>query len=141
MQERLEGHGARRGMAGGKVFGKMTVTDTGKVEDINQLQGHTQTLHYDYCYRLLGKEFSPKELEAILETHIRKTGALPFDVFTARREAFKDRLEKLDTGAMDALRSASIVINEFLDRGIKPGDADSGSPSAPDLVEKTAMTK
>lgn len=89
----------------------------------------------------INKAADGKELEAILEAHIKKTGALPFDVFTARREAFKDRLEKLDTGAMDALRSASIVINEFLDRGIKPGDADSGSPSAPDLVEKTAMTK
>ncbi len=82
-----------------------------------------------------------KELISILKTHVEKTGALPFDVFTARQEAFRERLEKLDTGAMDALRSASIVINEFLDRGIKPGDADSGSPSAPDLVEKTAMTK
>lgn len=82
------------------------------------------------------------ELIDMLEVHVKKNpGALPFDVFSERREAFQAQLQKLDTGAMDALRAASITINEFLDRGIKPGDTDSGSPSAPDLVEKTVMTK
>lgn len=81
------------------------------------------------------------ELIDMLQTSVEKDGTMPFDVFTARREAFQDRLQKLDTGAMDALRNAAITINEFLDRGIKPGDTDSGSPSAPDLVEKTVMTK
>ena len=82
------------------------------------------------------------ELIDLLEVHVKKNpGVLPFDVFSERREAFQAQLQKLDTGAMDALRMAAITINEFLDRGIKPGDADSGSPSTPDLVEKTVMTK
>lgn len=81
-----------------------------------------------------------KELGDLLEAHVKKSpGALPFDVFAARREAFQDKLEKLDTGAMDALRQASVVISEFLDRGIKPGDSDA-SP-IPNLVEKSKMTK
>lgn len=82
-----------------------------------------------------------KELGDLLEASVKKNSTMPFDVFTARREAFNDQLSKLDTGAMDVLRQAAITIGEFLDRGIKPGDADSGSPSAPDLVEKTVMSK
>ena len=82
-----------------------------------------------------------KELGDLLEASVKKTGVMPFDVFTARREAFQDKLVKLDTGAMAALQTAAQVMNEFLDRGIKPGDSDSGSPSIPDLVEKTVMTK
>lgn len=82
-----------------------------------------------------------KELGDLLEEAVRKDQVMPFDVFEARREEFQAQLQKLDTGAMDALRGASIVINEFLDRGIKPGDTESGSPSTPDLVEKTVMTK
>ena len=63
------------------------------------------------------------ELIDALAEHIQKNpGALPFDVFTARREAFQDKLAKLDTGAMTALQAAAQVMNEFLDRGIKPGD-------------------
>ena len=80
------------------------------------------------------------ELINMLEVHVQKNpGAMPFDVFTARREAFQEQLAKLDTGAMDALRAASLVINEFLDRGIKPGESDSTS-TLPDLVEKSEMT-
>lgn len=82
-----------------------------------------------------------KELGDLLEASVKKNSTMPFDVFTARREAFNESLAKLDTGAMDVLRQAAITIGEFLDRGIKPGDTDSGSPSAPDLVEKTVMTK
>lgn len=82
-----------------------------------------------------------KELGDLLEAAVRKDQVMPFDVFTARREEFQEQLQKLDTGAMDALRGASILINEFLDRGIKPGDAESGSPTTPDLVEKTVMPK
>lgn len=85
------------------------------------------------------KSESGTELLEALETQVKSSGIMPFDAFEARRAEFEDNLVALDKGAMEVLRSAAFVINEFLDRGIKPGDSDSTAPS--NLVEKTEMTK
>lgn len=53
-------------LAGGKVVGMMTVADTSNKQHIESLQGHSQSINYSYCQQILGKEFSPDEIEALL---------------------------------------------------------------------------
>jgi len=77
-----------------------------------------------------------KELGDLLEESVKKTQVIPIDVFSARRQEFQEKLASLDAEGMNALREASKVIKEFLDRGTTPGETDDGSPT-PDNVEKT----
>lgn len=83
------------------------------------------------------KSANGSELLDSLEEEVRKNSDLmPFDQFAARKEKFEDKIKGMDKGAMLALRAAADLINEYLDRGIKPGDSDSTS-TVSDLVEKT----
>ncbi len=55
-------------LASGKIAGKMTVADTSNKNDIEALQGRSQLLHFTYCHQVLGKTFTPDEMEALLNS-------------------------------------------------------------------------
>lgn len=53
-------------LAGGKVVGKMTITDTANKKNIEDLQGHSQSINVSYCQQILGKDFSADDIEGYL---------------------------------------------------------------------------